>query len=179
MFQEALTELSPFEGLNDQQIQELSSWLKRVEFQPGQLVFEDDSPPTGLYVLARGKVAVIKDTSKGPLTIAELEAPSAFGEMSLLTHERHSASVRARTLAVTGLLSREAFDARMAEHNRTAFQIALNLGRIACQRLRVTTRELLLLVEAYRQAAPADAEKLTEDVAGFCSRMLTGRAKPN
>jgi len=149
-----LHEIPVFDGLDRQQIDELSSWLQRKEYAPAEAVITEGGPPDGLYVLAKGAVEVLKDTSAGPLVIAELEAPSVFGEMGLLNvEEERSAGVRAKTKIIAGYLPSELFNAKLAENNLAALRIALNLGRISSQRLRATTRKLTAMSEEFARHA--------------------------
>ena len=177
MFAEALPELSPFQGLEDAQIQELSSWLTRVEFPADHVVFTEHSSLDGLYVLVRGQVSVIKTSGGRNMVLAELEAPSVFGEMALLTHQNHSATVRTRTPVTAGLLPYEIFELRIRQNNVTALRIAFNLGRIACHRLRMATRDLLRLAEYAPADVASNGVHRTEDLLEHCTRILKEQAK--
>jgi len=149
-----LQEIPVFDGLDRRQIDELSSWLQRKEYGPAELILKEGGPPDGLYVLAKGAVEVLKDASTGALVIAELEAPSVFGEMGLLNVEaERSAGVRAKTKVIAGFLPSALFNSKLAENNLAALRIALNLGRISSQRLRATTRRLAAMSEEFARHA--------------------------
>jgi CRP-like cAMP-binding protein len=149
-----LQEIPVFDGLERRQIDELSSWLQRQEYAPGDAIIKEGGRPDGLYVLAKGDVEVLKDAATGPLVIAELEAPSVFGEMGLLNvEEERSAGVRAKSKVIVGFLPSALFNAKLAENNLAAYRIALNLGRISSQRLRATTRKLAALSEEFARHA--------------------------
>jgi len=155
---DVLPEIPVFEGLNRQQIDELSSWLQRREYAEGQPIIKEGDPPDGLYVLAKGTVEVIKDTPSCTLTIAELQAPSVFGEMGLLNaEEERSAGVRAKTQVIAGFLPAKVFAAKLAADNLAALHTAVNLGRIASQRLRSTTRKLATLSEEFTRHIHAES----------------------
>lgn len=147
MIKNALPEIPVFENLDRNQIEELSSWLERKNIEKGKMLFEEGDSSDGLYVLARGEVEILKNSAAGPLVIAELEAPTVVGEMGLLNEEARSASVRTQNKIVVGFLPCALFEKMLAERNITALLIALNLGRIACLRLRATTRRLAELSE--------------------------------
>ena len=143
-----LKEIPVFDSLDRLQIDELSSWLQRKEYAPMETIIQEGGPPDGLYVLAKGDVEVLKETASGPLVIAELEAPSVFGEMGLLNvEEARSAGVRAKSRVIAGFLPSTLFNAKLSENNLAALHIALNLGRISSQRLRATTRKLASMSE--------------------------------
>lgn len=153
MIKNVLPEIPIFQNLNRDQIDELSTWLTRREIESGKTLFNERDPSDGLYVLARGDVEVLKQTAGGALVIAELEAPTVIGEMGLLIEETRSAAVRTQSRIVAGFLPVELFERMLAERNITALLIALNLGRIACQRLRVTTERLASLSEDFTRQA--------------------------
>jgi CRP-like cAMP-binding protein len=121
---------------------------------------------------------VIKHSSAGSQRIAELEGPCVFGEMAMLNHEPRSAAVRAVTKVVAGYLSQDLYEQRIAEENSTALHISLNLGKVACQRLRVTTGKMLHMTEGAAEGAPAAAPagKTTPELKKLCTRFLKGDA---
>ena len=170
MVKTVLPEIPVFDGLDRHQIEELSSWLQRIEYEPAREIIKEGGPPDGLYVLAKGTVEVVKSTAAVPLIIADLDAPSVFGEMGLLNaEEERSAGVRAQTRVITGFLPAKLFSAKLTEKNLTALQIGVNLGRIACQRLRATTRRLAALSEDFARHA------LHADSTGVCDKRDSGR----
>jgi CRP-like cAMP-binding protein len=173
----ALSEIPLFQGLSRPEIEELSTWLRRLEYEPGQEIFAEGSPPDGLYIVARGQAEVRRMTSAGPCAVAALEGPCVFGEIALLNHETHSASVRARTKATVGLLPLDIFEKKLSADNTTALRLALHLGRVACQRLRATTDKLLELVEASSScgASKEGHEHITKELTGLCHQVLRGQ----
>jgi CRP-like cAMP-binding protein len=176
MVTEALPELPIFSGLTPEQIEELSGWLVRLEFLPGQEIFAEGSQPDGLYVVARGGVEVLRTTAAGVRRVAELEGPCVFGEMGFLNSEPHSAAIRALTRITAGLLPCEVYEQRLRENNLTALHIALNLGRVACSRLRVTTDKLLRLSEvcARQQPTPDGKAAVAQELDALCKHILKG-----
>jgi small-conductance mechanosensitive channel/CRP-like cAMP-binding protein len=62
----------------------------------GETVIRQGDVGTDLYVLQSGRVAVlVEHPGRGPVTVAQLGQGEVFGEMSLLTGEARSATVRA------------------------------------------------------------------------------------
>ena len=174
MLLETLPEIPIFKGLDREQIEELNSWLRRVEFPAGQVIFAESAPPDGLYILAKGKVTAVKRSATNPFQVVELQGPTVFGEMGLLTGERRSAAIHTLTPVVTGHLPIDLFEAKIAAKNTTAFLIALNLGRIASQRLRAAVEMILLLAEACPKdrAEREDIERVYQRIGEFCQRVL-------
>ena len=158
MIKSVLPEIPIFENLDREQIEELSTWLHRKDISRGATIIHQDDSSDGLFVLAKGEVEVLKQNGSGELVIAELEAPSVIGEMGLLNAAKRSAAVRAKTDVVVGLLPAALFMEKLKEVNVTALLIGVNLGRIACQRLRVTTDRLAALSDACTRHADHGVE---------------------
>ena len=179
MIRSALPEVPIFQNLTRDQIEELSTWLRRQEYAPNQEVFPEGSPPDGLYVVARGEVTVLRSTTGGPCEITHLEGPCVFGEMALVNDQPHSAGVRAVTRVITGFLPREVFDEKLAEHSVTANRIVLHLCQVLCQRLRDTTSRLLRLSELCLRPEPtAEGQaRVTRELHRLCQQVLEGTQK--
>jgi CRP/FNR family transcriptional regulator len=167
-----------FQGLNPEQIDELSSWLVRMEFVRGQEIFAEGSPSDGLYIVARGTVEVLRSVDGKQVRIAELESPCVFGEMALLNRETHSATIRSMTRVTAGYLSQDLYETRVAEDNLTAMRISLNLGKVACQRLRATTEKMLHMAEPEAEAKVQETAKIKAppELKKLCTRFLKGDA---
>ena len=64
----------------------------------------------GLYMIVEGIAAVEISTPEGPVEVARLGAGQFFGEMSLMTGEKRSATVVAATDMLTYRLDKRAFE---------------------------------------------------------------------
>lgn len=84
-----------FQCLTDSQIDNLVAQSALNHFGRGEQVIEEGAEGDSMFVVLRGtaQVSVAKNGSSIP--VATLTAGNCFGEMSLLTGERRSASVRA------------------------------------------------------------------------------------
>ena len=153
MIDEVLSEIPVFQNLERTQLYELNSWLTRSDVAAGEVILKEGEQSLGLYVLAKGKVDVFKKSGGREIHVATLSAPSVLGEMGVMISEPRTAEVRALTPVTLGFLKAELFDEKLVTNNIAALQIALNLGRIACQRLRNTTRKLTELTEVHAHVA--------------------------
>ena len=90
-----------------------------------------------------GEIEILRPNPKGELsTIAVLDPPQFFGEMSLIDKEYRSATVRAKTDAVLLQLTNENLHI-FAKNFRNGFTwVVVNIARVLSSRLRETNRRL-------------------------------------
>ncbi len=104
-----------FASFSDEQLAALTSQGEEVRLQPGQVLFYEDDPPQGLFVILEGELEIIKRIGGRTVTLAHrsavdeqsnridgrsvvvaaVQAGSFVGETSLLTGLPHSAAARA------------------------------------------------------------------------------------
>lgn len=73
--------------------------VQRSYLKPQEILFRTGDPADALYIVARGKVEVLKDSPESPQAgahaIAELGEGNVFGEMALLSGGPRTATIRA------------------------------------------------------------------------------------
>ena len=82
-----------------------------------------------MFILVRGEAQVTVARTKGPLPIAELGAGDCFGEMSLLTGEPRSATVKARSDCDTVEIDKAGLAASLRESHELLEQLSALLAR--------------------------------------------------
>ncbi|MEZ4272883.1 MAG: cyclic nucleotide-binding domain-containing protein [Myxococcota bacterium] len=140
---EILSESPLFDNLLTPERAMLADLFSVLEFEPGQVVFNQGDVGDSLYVIAKGDVDVLqKGTDGQPRVVAVLGAPQFFGEMSLIDKEYRSATIRAKTQAKLLHLTNENLHV-FAKNYRNGFTwIAVNIARALSSRLRETNRRL-------------------------------------
>lgn len=131
-----------FAGLTRDQITEISGWLKPLHYPANSEIFREGQLPNGLYILTRGTVGVMKGSTRGKFRLANIDAPNYFGEMGLLEGSERSAGIVSRTDVDVLLLPFDVFSQKLRGDNLAALKVALNFGRIVCQRLREMNRQM-------------------------------------
>src|SRR6266516_1540321 len=84
-----------FECLSDEQLDHLIKQARLNIFGRGEPVIEEGAPGNSMFVLLRGAANVFVSKNGSTIQVASLGAGDCFGEMSLLTGEPRSATVRA------------------------------------------------------------------------------------
>lgn len=120
-----------FRELTEDELRMAASRLEPAPFAAGDLITRQGSVAHWLYVLAEGMAAVCLDDDAGRRhEIAQLEAPTVFGEMGLLTGAPRQASVVARTACECYRLRKAAFE----EILRKRPHLAERMSRVLAQR---------------------------------------------
>jgi small-conductance mechanosensitive channel/CRP-like cAMP-binding protein len=92
-----LSQQTVFQCLDERQLDRLIAQARRCQFGRGEKLIEQGQAGDSMFVLARGEANVIVQRNGEPTVVAVLKAGDCFGEMSLLTGERRSATVVAQT----------------------------------------------------------------------------------
>ncbi|HSN14990.1 MAG TPA: cyclic nucleotide-binding domain-containing protein [Anaeromyxobacteraceae bacterium] len=140
---QALGKSALFELLSSAELDVLGHLARPVRFAPGERVVHEGEVGGALYVLASGQVEVLRRAADGAeKVLAVLEAPAAFGEMSLIDREQRGATVRARSDCVALELAAEDL-ASFRKHSRDGFTlVVVNIARLLSSRLREANARL-------------------------------------
>lgn len=84
-----------FDCLSDQQIDNLVKQSHLNHFGRGERVIEEGAEGDSMFVLLRGAAEVYVSKNGSKIAVSTLNSGDCFGEMSLLTGEKRSATVRA------------------------------------------------------------------------------------
>ena len=131
--QDVLNKVPIFAGLDRKHLKRLSSLMVHRTFKTGDAIVHEKDRPAGFFVIASGKVEVVRGVeSERPQVLATLGPGDFFGEMALFEGQARSATVR--TLEDTECLAMTAWDFR-AELSRDA-EIAMAVLETVVRRLR-------------------------------------------
>jgi small-conductance mechanosensitive channel len=115
-----------FASMTPEQRASVSAQTRQLTFGDGEIVVREGEPGDSMYVIMRGAVAVI--TGDDRRAFATIGVAGYFGEMSLLTGERRSATVVARgdadLLEITAPVFRELADASPETVERVGIAVA-------------------------------------------------------
>jgi len=137
---QVLRSSSIFSNLNDDELGELANLAIERSFVPNEFIFWDGDTPEWFYIVAEGKVKVLKYSSSGREFIIAFFGPGEmFGEVAVFENKPYPASAQAVAETKVVGIRREEFLSFLANHSQVALRIINVLGgrlRDAQSRLR-------------------------------------------
>ena len=144
-----LARLNLFYGMSTDDLNAIAAACAEVNYAAGEAVFQEGEVSRALWLLLDGKVEVDLNVPKaGEREIAELNAPSMFGESSFFHSHPHSATVRTLTPVRLLKLDRQRFDQLVADNNEAALRLGVKAAEILAGRLYQTDRFVEKLLES-------------------------------
>lgn len=119
----AMADLPLFGGLSEEQAQRVASVCTLAECQAGELLWHHGEPADHIWILLEGWAEVL--VGEPPVVVGSVHTGEVVGEVAMLTHEAHSATVRASEPVVAALLGRT----ELRELRRVRTDIAMALYR--------------------------------------------------
>ena len=84
---------------------------KKILFKEGDTIFkEDEEDCKEMYVIDSGRVNIVKKVGDTDITLTTLDEGDFFGEMSLITGSKRSASAIAQTKCKLHTMDKETFE---------------------------------------------------------------------
>ena len=167
-----------FSSLNDDELGELADLTTERSFVPNEFIFWDGDAPEWFYIVAEGKVKVLKYSSSGREFIIAFFGPGEmFGEVAVFENKPYPASAQAVAETKVVGSKRENFLSFLANRPQVALRIINVLGgrlRDAQSRLRDLAGErveqrlasVLLMLSAKRGLTLPFTRQEIADMAG-------------
>ena len=170
---EMLRNLPLLEGARPEVVERLAEVAVERSFQPGQVVFEEDSTGREVYLIVEGLVEVVKGHDAEEMVIARSGPGDFFGEMALIEDRPRFATIRA--LEPTRLLEFSEHDVRSVLIRQPL--LLYQVTRLLSARVRKSDLKMIAdlqrknqeLAQAYRelqeaQAALVEKERLEREL---------------
>jgi len=134
-----LKQMPIFRDLTNRELKALERILHRRTYKDGEIIFNENEPGVGMYIIESGKV-YIKVGKKGKM-LALLSDGDFFGEMALLLESPRTASaIAAGPLKMLGFFQPDLFHL-LETRPQTGNKILRRLAQMIAERLRQTTLE--------------------------------------
>lgn len=129
-----------FTGVHMAKLMRIVRLIKGTRIPAGRAVVTRGKPGEAFYIVLEGECEVMGSEENGrEIALATLPSGECFGEMSLITGEPASATVRAKDDATVLMISRDNFNQMLS----IAPEIAITLARILAARLANTGRRVI------------------------------------
>ncbi len=99
-----------FSGLDEAALKNLADITLEQVLSPGEVLFREGDKGDSMFIVARGAVHVIKTIGGHETLLTVLGGGDILGEMSLLSGEPRTATIRAATTVTVGKIGREDFE---------------------------------------------------------------------
>ncbi len=144
---ELIKQNDKFQLLNDSELKTLINLSHFREFEPGEIVIQENDFDSSVYIMIKGKLEIIKD---GKFVCYLTKNGEMFGEMGVVDGSPRSATIRAteRTM-VMGI------DAAVIDHSVRSSGVSLCyiiyrlFSEVLAERLRATTEENIKLKQTF------------------------------
>ena len=133
-------------GLTPQQVEQLVQASVAQKVAAGQALINEGERVSGLMILLQGRVEIFKHGPDGlRQSLANLDAPTLVGEMSLITDRPSSATVVAVAECELQVLTRAQFQRLIAADSIAAYKLVMSIAGVLAERLAKLDRKVLEL----------------------------------
>ncbi len=148
-----------FENVSDELFESVFPKLRERHYKSGGVILEDNTDGDELFLLAEGRVRIIKRTRTGEENLlALLHAGDFFGELELVDARPRSARVIAVEDCVVYALKKADFDRLLEESH----PFAIRLMQVMSIRLRALNNHFVRELESFIRRSGAEMEKLRQ-----------------
>jgi CRP/FNR family transcriptional regulator/CRP/FNR family cyclic AMP-dependent transcriptional regulator len=147
-----LKQVNIFNGLDNEEITQLTSVAKKRTFRAGEVICHRDDPGQVLYVIKEGKVKICLTSQDGQeIVLVVFSKGEYFGEMALLDGLPRSADAVAMEKVECYTLQRSDFHNAIMKNPKIAIQVL----EVLCDRIRKTDQQVedLIFLDVYGRVA--------------------------
>ena len=118
-----------FSGLAENELDFLAQRVVRRHYSAGEIVFSEDEPCSGLYVVESGQVRIFKSSAGGREQVLSIDGPgSSIAELPVFDGGTYPASVSAIETATLLFVSKQNFQALCLAHPQVALKVLAVVG---------------------------------------------------
>jgi len=112
-----------FQGLSDQELQQLVDMGERVSLKAGETLIKQGDIGDCAYVISNGEVEVLKQTGQSTIKIDVRNVGEVIGEMALLSNNTRTATIVAKTDAEALRIPQEAFEKLLSTSSKATLAV--------------------------------------------------------
>jgi CRP-like cAMP-binding protein len=129
-------------GYTKGEIDQILVATRARQFSPGSLLYREGTAGTSCFLLTSGSLEVVKSVDGQECVLATMRPGSLVGQSALVPGSVRSASLRAKTKAVTLEIRRRSFQNLLKATQPFALRLQEQLAVAGIRKLRATTARL-------------------------------------
>jgi CRP-like cAMP-binding protein len=153
-------------GYTKGEIDQILLATRSRQFPPGSLLYREGTAGTSCFLLTSGSLEVVKSVDGQERVLATMRPGSLVGQSALVTGSIRTASLRAKTKAVTLEIRRRSFQNLLKATQPFAMRMQEQITLAGIRKLRATTARLAMVLansvgRGARNAGALDRDALT------------------
>lgn len=145
-----LKKISIFAGISNVKLAKLIQYLKKAEYEDSEIIFEQGSAPTQIYIIKRGRVKLVEYVNYTPYQLFELGEGNCIGEASVIGIQAHEVTAVAKGSTEFIILPKKIL-LEIFETDKELFcLLVLNIAKEVSKRLAKTDNLLLQYIDKYK-----------------------------
>ena len=158
---EKLEDIQVFNDFAEREIEEIFQVAQICRYNPKEVVFDEQSTDTSLYIILRGEFEILGTTKSGEKhSFSVIGEGTVFGEMSFLDGQPRSATVQAKSEAEILKITKDDFNRLMETAPDIATKFFQDLARVVSLRLRHADAFIVEMIEAFQDHIEGDTKVL-------------------
>ena len=150
---QTLSKVPIFSGLTESELEFLSRRAVPRSYAPGEIIFDEGGPCSGMYVVESGNVRIFKSSASGREQVLSIDGPgSSIAELPVFDGGNYPASAAAIDQATLVFVSKQDFQALCLAHPTVALKVLRVVGA-RLRRLVGIIEELSFTTVRHRLAA--------------------------
>ncbi|RKX25408.1 MAG: aspartate ammonia-lyase, partial [Candidatus Zixiibacteriota bacterium] len=145
-----ISKIELFKDLTEEEQHLLTESIEIADYEPGALLFEENSPRRNVYLVYDGGIELFKTTPFGEeKRLLCFDRHSFLGEGTLMDDYPHSTSARALIQSKLLIISRDSFALLSESQPQIAMKILSRVARVISRRLRQTSTQMVSAAAQY------------------------------
>jgi CRP/FNR family transcriptional regulator len=113
-----------FSDLKEKDLEKLREGVRKIQYGPGEIIFQEGAPAFGFYLIFEGMVKLVKRSMRAKSQILKIIGPGEIlGETTLFDKGTHNAYAKTLDPVVVGFIERGDFFYFLERHPKTIFRL--------------------------------------------------------
>ena len=165
---QSLARVTFFKRLDAAELEQLAMRVERRNFGPGDTIFSENDKGDALYIVDSGTVRIwVLDDDARPVTLAELQEGSFFGELAVLDRGPRSTNASAVNNTVLHRLSSDDFQQFLMQHPEASMDVICEIGARMRQTNALVTMRVTRNINVEMEEKATLGQRVADKVATF------------